>query len=135
MKRVFVACFSLSSVTNTVGTQQLCKSCVQGAQPQMPEYRPEDMVFEMEEEKIPVYNPPKPEDSGGEDDGEAGARQEHGDIGGPHTLHLNLLNTEYLPRLLNPLSLHDLKSLLIAASERLCIRLTGVSGMGSKKRI
>jgi len=119
---------TLSSVTNIMGIQQLCKACVQGAQPQMPEYRPEDMVFEMEEEKIPMYNPPKPEDSGDEDDIEAGARQEHGDTGGLHSLHLNI---EYriFPSLLSPLALHNFKLLLIAASGRSCIGLTGVSSM------
>ena len=46
---------------------------MQGAQPVMPEYRPEDMVFEMEEEKIPAYNPPKAAD---EDDEDAAAEEE-----------------------------------------------------------
>ena len=52
--------------------------CVQGAQPVMPEYRPEDMVFEMEEEKIPAYNPPKAAD---EDDEDATAEMEKGENG------------------------------------------------------
>ena len=116
----------------TKSIQQLCKPCVQGAQHQMPEYRPEDMVFEVEEEKIPVYNPPKPEDSGDEDDVEAGARQEHGDNGGLYTLHLDLLNREYLPRLLSYLALHELKLLLIAASGR--ILMTGVASLTRMQR-
>lgn len=49
----------------------------------MPEYKPEDMVFEMEEEKIPVYNPPKPADSDDYSDGE-GAEEENG-IDGEHS--------------------------------------------------
>ncbi len=52
---------------------------VQGAQPVMPEYRPEDMVFEMEEEKIPVYNPPKPDDEDEDDEVEAAATEQNGD--------------------------------------------------------
>ena len=63
---------------------------MQGVQPQMPEYRPEDMVFEMEEEKIPIYQPPKPEESDAEDDAEGradGAEEENrGDTPCPHCL-------------------------------------------------
>ena len=47
----------------------------------MPEYRPEDMVFEMEEEKVPVYNPPKPGEEDDEDDGGAAAGAEQGENG------------------------------------------------------
>lgn len=62
---------------------QAAASPIQGVQPQMPEYKPEDMVFEMEEEKIPVYNPPKPADSDDYSDGE-GAEEENG-IDGEHS--------------------------------------------------
>ena len=54
----------------------MCRA--QGAQPVMPEYRPEDMVFEMEEEKIPVYNPPKPADEDDQEDDEAGQNAANG---------------------------------------------------------
>lgn len=47
----------------------------------VPEYRVEDMVFEMEEEKIPVYQPPKPTGSGEDDEDAEGAKQENGDDG------------------------------------------------------
>ena len=45
----------------------------------MPEYKLEDMVFEMEEEEIPVYNPPKPADSDGDSDGEGGQQEKEVD--------------------------------------------------------
>ncbi len=48
----------------------------------MPEYKPEDMVFEMEEEKIPVYIPPKQAGSDGDSDGE-GVEPENG-VDGEH---------------------------------------------------
>lgn len=47
----------------------------------MPEYRPEDMVFEMEEEKIPIYKPPQPEGGDAEADADGvadGAEPENG---------------------------------------------------------
>ena len=60
---------------------ELWRPQLQGAQPLMPEYRPEDMVFEMEEEKIPIYKPPQPEGSDAEDEADGiaeGAEPEDG---------------------------------------------------------
>ena len=75
---------------------------VQGAQPVMPEYRPEDMVFEMEEEKIPVYNPPKPADDDDDDDDAAAAHEGDGATGAlDFMLHRRSPQRILLRRLLN----------------------------------
>lgn len=86
-----------SRIAGTIFTRH---SHMQGAQSVMPEYRPEDMVFEMEEEKIPVYNPPKPGDEADEDDDGAAAGMEQGENGARDcALHMYLLYRTTLQRL------------------------------------